>query len=108
MTSPTQEGKRTVRHFRQIVLWPVQLMPLRESAQIQQHWDVLGADSPWREVRDEFGDPSQFQVRHYSEFVTFLPHVQRFLYGEGAARGPGRHRVADSACSGARTSPRCG
>ena len=32
-----QEAKRTVRHFRQIVLWPLQLMPLRESAQIQRH-----------------------------------------------------------------------
>jgi CorA-like Mg2+ transporter protein len=88
MTSQAQEAKRTVRHFRQIVLWPLQLMPLRESAQIQQHWDTLGPDCAWREVKDEFtGDPAQFQVRHYSEFVTFLPHVQRFLYGEGAARG---------------------
>jgi hypothetical protein len=35
-------------------------------------------------VVDEFtGDPRQFQERHYSEFVTFLPYVQRFLYGEG-------------------------
>ena len=29
-------------------------------------------------------DPSEFQERHYREFVTFLPHVQRVLYGEGA------------------------
>ncbi|MGH8675837.1 MAG: CorA family divalent cation transporter [Burkholderiales bacterium] len=91
MANPVQEAQRTVRHFRQIVLWPLQLMPLRESAQIQKHWEALqqdGASSPWREVQDEFtGDPAQFQGRHYREFVTFLPHVQRFLYGEGAARG---------------------
>jgi len=83
MTGQEQQPKRTVRHFRQIVLWPLQLMPLREGAQIQQHWEMLkqaGADSPWREVQDEFsGDPAQFQDRHYGEFVTFLPYVQRFL-----------------------------
>lgn len=84
-------GERMLRHFRQILLWPLQLMPLREGSQIQNHWEVLeqeGAGNPWREVDDEFtDDPSGFQPRHYSEFVTFLPHVQRFLYGEGKARG---------------------
>ena len=76
-----------VRQFRQILLWPLQLLPLDTSSQIQRHWEVLeagGADCPWHEVLDEFtGDPSKFQERHYSEFVTFLPYVQRFLYGEG-------------------------
>lgn len=80
-----------VRQFRQILLWPVQLMPIREDAQIQEHWEVLqhaDEDNAWRELTDEFaGDPAQFQERHYSEFVTFLPYVQRFLYGEGKGRG---------------------
>jgi hypothetical protein len=41
-------------------------------------------------VADEFtGDPALFQDRHYSEFVTFSPSVQRFLYGEGKGRGTG-------------------
>ncbi len=32
---------------------------------------------------DEFTpDGKEFQLRHYSEFVTFLPYVQRFIYGE--------------------------
>jgi CorA-like Mg2+ transporter protein len=87
------EGERGrphhLRHFRQILLWPLQLMPLRESSQIQNHWEVLeqrAPDNPWHEVDDEFTDgPAGFQERHYSEFVTFLPHVQRFLYGEGRA-----------------------
>lgn len=74
-----------VRHFRQIVLWPLQLMPIDDEMPVQKHCDVLQADgfnSLWREVEDEFtGDPSQFQERHYSEFITFLPSVQRFLYG---------------------------
>jgi hypothetical protein len=90
----TNDDTTRVRHFRQILLWPLQLMPLRESAQIQKHWELLeqaAAGNPWREVADEFtGDPGQFQERHYSEFVTFLPHVQRFLYGEGLGREPGR------------------
>lgn len=84
---------QSVHHFRQILLWPVQVMPVREGAQIQEPWDVLlrtQADHAWRELRDEFGcDPDDFQERHYSEFVTFLPYVRNFLYGEGAAPGRG-------------------
>ena len=79
-------GKR-VRHFRQILLWPLQLIPLKEGNQVQRHWEVLHSASegnPWREVIDEFGGaPGQYQERHYNELVTFLPYVQRFLYGDG-------------------------
>jgi hypothetical protein len=93
MMSPGQEPK-TVRHFRQILLWPLQLAPVREGAQIQEHWDQLekhGAGNPWNELRDEFScAPGEFQERHYSEFVTFLPYVRRFLYGEGASSGAGK------------------
>lgn len=81
---------RTVRHFRQILLWPLQLMPLHEDEQIQNHWEVLhrqGPDNPWREVVDEFCSPEQFQERHYNEFVAFLPYAQRLLYGEGQGGG---------------------
>ena len=53
-------------------------------------WKLLremGEASPWREVVDEFtGDAGSFHERHYNEFVTFLPYVQRFLYGEGRSR----------------------
>lgn len=79
-----------VRHFRQILLWPLQLMPIDPHAQIQKHWEHLDRtqhEHPWRIVADELGDPRTFQERHYNEFITFLPHVQRFLYGEGDARG---------------------
>jgi len=82
-----------VRQFRQIILWPLQLVPLKESAQIQEPWEVLtqpGVEHPWKESRDEFNcGPGEFQPRHYSEFVTFLPYVRRFLYGEGKGRGKG-------------------
>ena len=89
---PSEEvgNDKRVRHFRQILLWPLQLLPLDATSQIQRHWEVLeagGEDCPWHEVLDEFtGDPAQFQGRHYNEFVTFLPYVQRFLYGEGRRR----------------------
>jgi hypothetical protein len=94
MSTSASDGAKQVRHFRQILLWPLQLAPIREGAQIQEHWDVLekiAADNPWRAVKDEFDcDPAQFQQRHYSEFVTFLPYVRRFLYGDarGCAGGP--------------------
>lgn len=79
-----------VRHFRQILLWPLQLLHGRgRDPHTPKYWELLeatGPDCPWREVDDEFGDPDDFQERHYKEFITFLPYVQRFLYGEGASR----------------------
>jgi hypothetical protein len=76
-----------VRKFREVLLWPLQLEPVGSGRQIQKPWEAL-RDLPggaaWKEVGDEFtGDPRDFKERHYSEFVTFLPPVQRLLYGEG-------------------------
>jgi hypothetical protein len=86
MAEQSNNSVARVRHFRQVLLWPLQLMPIRPGTQIQEHWEVLDqetADNPWRELLDEFTpEGGQFQLRHYSEFVTFLPYVQRFLYGE--------------------------
>ena len=76
---------RTVRHFRQIVLWPIQLITgkangKRDSADAL--FERLGGGN-WELVDDEFGvEADAFQERHYREFVSFLPHVQRFLYGD--------------------------
>ncbi|ALK09726.1 CorA family divalent cation transporter [Blastochloris viridis] len=81
-----------VRQFRQILIWPLQLMPLKEDAAVRAHWELLeqqqDADAPvWTALTDEFpDDPAAVQERHYREFVTFLPHAQRFLYGERASR----------------------
>ena len=86
-----------VQHFRQILLWPLELMPIRVDEQIQRHWRYLRQTEPrglWREVEDEItGDPKLFQERHYSEFVTFLPYVQRFLYGEGTGAETGQSPI---------------
>jgi hypothetical protein len=93
-----------VRHLRQVLLWPLRLMPVPAAADARERhrapWKVLremGDASRWREVVDEFtGDTGRFHERHYNEFVTFLPYVQRFLYGEGRSR-----RAGDSGEDGA-------
>ena len=83
-----------VRHLRQLIVWPLQLVP-RKSRHVNRHWDALERierDNPWKRVVDEFErDPEDFQERHYQEFVTFLPYVQRFLYGSSV----GRDRMED-------------
>ena len=80
-----------------ILLWPVQLAPANSDGGSQDHAAVLsklGPNNPWREIEDEFtGDPLSFQERHYNEFVTFLPPVQRFLYGSG------RGKISGSVCA---------
>jgi hypothetical protein len=78
-TDPTR-----VRQFHQILLWPLRLMPPKgPGAPTTRPWELL-AGSAWRENLDEYtGDTNRFHERHYNEFVTFLPYVQRFLYGEG-------------------------
>ncbi len=80
-----------VKHLRQALLWPLRLMPIGSLRGLRGPWQTLsdmGDASPWREVVDEYtGDASRFHERHYHEFVSFLPYVQRFLYGEGRRRG---------------------
>ena len=83
-----------VRHFRQVVLWPLQLVPERRTSTIERPWESLSAvteNNPWSEVLDEFqSNPELFEERHYREFVTFLPYVQRFIYGSKVGLDPAR------------------
>jgi CorA-like Mg2+ transporter protein len=77
-----------VNHFRQVAVWPLQLMPVRPGQQVQRHWERLDAAAgAWQRVAGpcERG-AGAFQERHYKEFVTFLPYVQRFLYGSAAGQ----------------------
>ena len=91
-----------VKHLRQVLLWPLRLMPTPgpSGASHRMPWQVLrglGEASPWREVVDEFtGDQGSFHERHYNEFVTFLPYVQRFLYGDGRSGRDAAARDADA------------
>lgn len=85
---PNESVPACVRQFRQVLLWPLRLMPVPGSmGHRSKPWELLagmGEASPWREVVDEYAsDTGRFQERHYNEFVSFLPYVQRFLYGEG-------------------------
>lgn len=76
----------TVRHFREVLFWPIQLEPLADGANAKHHWELLehgGENNSWRRLQDRFQSSElQFEERHYKEFVTFLPYVQRFIYGE--------------------------
>ncbi|KWT83666.1 MULTISPECIES: hypothetical protein [unclassified Variovorax] len=80
-----------VRHLRGTLLWPLRLMPVKGEQQRRSPWQLLqalGDASPWREEFDEYtGSSDGFHERHYNEFVSFLPYVQRFLYGEGRRGG---------------------
>jgi len=84
MTAPS--SNHIVRHFREVLFWPVQLMPLTDGSKAQHHWELLeqgGESDSWRKLKDRFqSDELDFEERHYKEFVTFLPYVQRFIYGE--------------------------
>ena len=80
----TQSPEICVKQFRQVLLWPLRLMPVQGSeGRHARPWELLagmGEASPWREVVDEYSAGSgRFQERHYNEFVSFLPYVQRFL-----------------------------
>ncbi len=87
-TGPRMSSETIVEHFRHILVWPLQLVPSSKEP-MACHWQDLGA--PWHNVVDEFvDDPGRFQERHYREFVSFLPHVQHFLYGEAFERAAGR------------------
>ncbi|MGC2456610.1 MAG: CorA family divalent cation transporter [Gallionellaceae bacterium] len=94
MTTATSD--HAVRHFREVLFWPVQLMPL---ANAQPHWELLaqgGAGNPWRRLKDRFqAGELDFEERHYKEFVAFLPYIQRFIYGESHSRVS--HDAADPA-----------
>ncbi len=85
----------SVRRMHQILLWPLRLMPpLGAESAPRRPWALLrDAGGPWQVQADEYtGSPEQFHERHYQEFVTFKPYVQRFLYGEGR----GLHDAGDS------------
>lgn len=88
--APRASEDKRLGQFRQILLWPVQLVPADGDTTIEDYAAILptlGPDNPWYEIEDEFtGDPLSFQERHYSEFVTFLPPVQRLLYGSGRGK----------------------
>jgi hypothetical protein len=81
----TERRQPVVHHFRQIVFWPLQLITTGDRAGYQILEDMK--DAPWNAQGDKFGTAEEiFGERHYREFVSFLPQVQRFLYGDSRSK----------------------
>lgn len=78
-----------VRQFDQILLWPLRVLPVADATGARQRpWWMLQQMGPACAWRESAREQDHFSERHYHEFVTFLPYVQRFLYGDGvSARG---------------------
>ena len=74
-----------VREFRQVLLYPLQLVPVPGRAQTAANWERLMAlDTAWHSAEDYLAEArGPHAERHYAEFVTFMPDVQHFLYGGG-------------------------
>ncbi len=87
------EADKIVRQFRHTLLWPVTLRPLPRTpdAELVYHWDVLKhRPGAWQHVEDPLLMEDAACIAGYTEFVYFLPYVQRFLYGVGD-EGQGAH-----------------
>jgi hypothetical protein len=87
-------SRKTVSRFRQILLWPVQLSPGDVAGGTRDHASIFAEsvarpEQPWQFLDVFAGAEKDFGERHYNEFVTFLPPVQRFLYGSGRTKGVG-------------------
>lgn len=81
-----QNNEPVVELFHTNLVWPLQIEQHSATLGDGRHWEVFEEISGpnWKRIDNEFThDPSSFKERHYREFVSFLPYVQRFLYGEG-------------------------
>ncbi|WP_180132377.1 CorA family divalent cation transporter [Rhodoferax sp. BLA1] len=103
MLSPQEHtvADKLVRLFHASLVWPLQIEPLPDTRSRGRHWEAFERSEQaraWRRIDDEFtDDPSGFHERHYREFVSFLPYVQRFLYGEArSAQGSADPQVGRS------------
>ncbi len=97
ISAETADAGPVVRLFHASLIWPLQLEPRAADQGRGRQWEVLERmqEQPWTLLDDEFtDDPTQFRERHYREFVSFLPYVQRLVYGDGRSR---RHAEDDSA-----------
>ncbi len=81
-----QDNNKIVRQFNHTLLWPVQLRSLRRDhgGEVLLYWDKLKRNpGPWTYVADPLLIEDESCQVGYTEFVYFLPYVQRFLYGVG-------------------------
>lgn len=76
-------GGIPVREFRQVLIWPVQVVADEARFNARGHAERFAAlGGPWQE---RSAADRAFDSRHHAEFVSFMPDVQRFLYGEGGS-----------------------
>lgn len=81
---PTSEAP-LVRHFRHILLWPLQLD--HAATPDPRPWRALErAGGPWRASPHVLARDAETAERQYKEFISFLPYVQRLFYGERRGR----------------------
>jgi hypothetical protein len=76
----------TVREFRQVLVWPIELLPSFDGTGVG-HCERLLAGDQWREV--SAGQAMRHEgarQRIYTEFAAFMPDAQRLLFGEGDTR----------------------
>jgi hypothetical protein len=91
MPAEIKAADQRVSHFRQILMWPLQLMPLPADAPIDSHSQLLEAASmpTIRGMNSSTSSPAT-PVNSTSATTAssspFLPYVQRFLYGEGGGQ----------------------
>lgn len=99
-TNDTTTSSSRVRLFHASLVWPLQIEPLSLEVGKVRHWEELQrtqGSHAWKRIDDEFTeDPGLFSERHYREFVSFLPYVQRFLYGDGRCGGAANGDTRDS------------
>lgn len=84
-SASAEPAQTMVKQFRQIVFWPLQLISCGPEGNVNDSVTEIEAleGSPWSPHGDKFGPAGEgFAERHYREFVSFLPHMQRFLYGD--------------------------
>jgi len=83
-----QAPARIANQFREIVLWPLQIVTAGQKNGFEgcgALFDKASEETPWVSA-GPFGG-GHFEERHYREFISFLPHAQRFLYGDAPADG---------------------
>jgi hypothetical protein len=98
-TIGSMQSPPRVERFHQSLLWPLRLVRAPGASRLRRPWEALTAHpgSPWVEQADEYtGQPDAFHERHYQEFLTFLPFVQRVLFGEGRRPGAAPDALGES------------
>ena len=97
-------GDRAVRHFRQVLLWPLQLVVDARPGRARAPLGLLGSDSRWSEVIDEYTGGSEALRRAPLQRVRQLPAVRAALSLRRGASPARRQRPGDRLAD-ARLSP---